>query len=151
MANDGVNALAEPQFLDDIVNTIHSLLVTQMFVHPQQGLKIHQKGERIIYSMYYNKTSSTWNCKCSLAVNVGMNKSFCWTYPEILANMSVLTSSPLRYRSPLIFNLPVFLNVRQLRRAVFPAPLAPIIARNSPGWTHPVTNRSNRIDQMYGY
>jgi hypothetical protein len=51
----------------------------------------------------------------------------------------------------LIFNLPVFLNVRQLRRAVFPAPLAPIIARNSPGWTHPVTNRSNRIDQMYGY
>ena len=65
------------------------------------------------------------------------------------AKVSVLTASPFRYLSPEIFNFPVFLKVRQFKRVVLPAPLAPMMARNSPGRTHPVTNCSNRERQDY--
>jgi hypothetical protein len=55
----------------------------------------------------------------------------------------VLTFAPFKYLSPDILSLPEFLNVKQLSKVVFPAPLAPMMARNSPGRTTPVTSQFN--------
>lgn len=78
------------------------------------------------------KTKYTWNTKCSRTVKVPMNRSSCCTYADTLV-IEAPTFSPFTKTSPFTTSLRRFRLVRTLSSVVFPAPLAPMMAKSWPG------------------
>lgn len=100
------------------------------------------RSKRSKYGMDRSILTKAWKIKCSLTVNVPMNKSSCCTYADLEIIELELTLRPLIATVPEVTIFFPDLSVNAFKSVVFPAPEEPIITKSSPGWARPNAKKS---------